>query len=193
MLILYFSPGSSSMAAHIALHEIGEPFEARPLSFAKHDHRSLEFLALNPEGKVPTLLIDGRPLTEVAGILYYLARRFPAAALWPEGDIELEAQAISWMSFIAATLHPARRRGLESAQQVYGIADRRLGAKEWALERYSIVDIHLFRLYWRMLNSLAPERSMFPNLSAHHDRMMLRDAVRKTIEIETAVGYELPS
>ena len=94
------------MAVHIALHEIGVPFERRPVSFAKREHRAADFLALNPEGKVPTLLIDGRPLTEVAAILFYLAKHFPEAALLPVGDIEAEAQAISWMSLIAATLHP---------------------------------------------------------------------------------------
>src|ERR1017187_210482 len=99
MLTLYFAPGSSSFAVHIALHEIGIPFEAKPMSFKKNDMRSPDHLALNPEGKVPTLIIDGRPLTEVAAILYYLAKRFPAAALLPEGDLEAEAQAISWMSF----------------------------------------------------------------------------------------------
>jgi glutathione S-transferase len=113
MLTLYFAPGASSMAVHIALHEIGVP--AQPLSFARSELRAPGFLALNPEGKVPTLLIDGRPLTEVAAILFYLAKRFPDAALLPEGDIETDAQAISWMSFIASTLHPARRRGLECA------------------------------------------------------------------------------
>ncbi len=50
----------------------------------------LAYPALNPEGKVPTLLVDGRPLTEVGAILFYLARRFPAAGLLPEGD---EAEA----------------------------------------------------------------------------------------------------
>jgi glutathione S-transferase len=111
MLTFYFAPGSSSMAVHIALHEVGVPFESRPISFARRDHRAPDYLALNPEGKVPTLLINGRPLTEVAAILYYLAKVFPAAGLLPEGDAEAEAQAISWMSFIAATLHPARRLG----------------------------------------------------------------------------------
>jgi glutathione S-transferase len=193
MFTLYFSPGASSMAVHIALHEIGVPFEARSLSFAKREHRAPEFLALNPEGKVPTLLIDGRALTEVAAILFYLARRFPAAALLPDNDIEGEAQAISWMSFIAATLHPARQRGIEYAKEVYGIADRRLGKREWALARYSIADIHLFRLYWRLVGSLKPAPGTFPNLAAHYDRMMLRPAVRRTIEIETAAGYELPA
>src|SRR5438067_190845 len=98
-LTLYFAPGSSSMAVHIALHEIGVPFEARPMSFARNELRAPGYLAINPEGKVPTLMIDGRPLTEVAAILYYLAKRFPAAGLLPEGDVEAEAQALSWMSF----------------------------------------------------------------------------------------------
>src|SRR3979411_1717363 len=125
MLTLYFSPGASSMAPHIALHEVGVPFEGKPLSLAKKETHTPEFLAINPEGKVPTLLIDGRPLTEVAGILFYLAKRFPAAGLLPD-DIEGEAQAVSWMSFIASTLHPARARGIEHATQVYKLADRRI-------------------------------------------------------------------
>jgi glutathione S-transferase len=192
MLTLYFSPGSSSMAVHIALHEIGARFEARPLALAKREHRAPDFLALNPEGKVPTLLIDGRPLTEVAAILFYLAKRFPDAALLPEGDIEADAQAISWMSFIASTLHPARRQGLEYAQGVYGVADQRLGSG-WALGDYSIVDIHLFRLFWRFANSLKPAPQAFPNLIAHYARMMARPAVQRTIAIEAAIGYELPA
>jgi glutathione S-transferase len=181
------------MAAHIALHEIGAPFEARPMSFRQSDMRKADFLAINPAGKVPTLLIDGRALTEVAGILFYLARRFPDAALLPQGDIEAEAHVVSWMSFIASTLHPARRQGLDHVRHVYRIADRKLGGG-WALgERYSIADIHLFRLYWRMFNSLHPAGSEFPNLHAHYARMMARPAVQKTIEIETAMGYELPA
>ena len=192
MLTLYFAPGSSSMAVHIALHEIGAPFEARPLSFARNELRTEAFLAVNPEGKVPTLLIDGRRLTEVAAILFYLARQFPAASLLPENDPEAEAQAISWMSFIAATLHPARTMGPEHVMRVWALAEQRLGAQEWALGRYSIADIHLFRLYWRLARSLQPAPD-FPNLSAHHQRMMARPAVRRTCETEAAIGYELPA
>ena len=192
MLTLYFAPGSSSMAVHIALHEIGVPFEARPMSFRNRDMREPKFLALNPEGKVPVLIVDGRPLTEVAAILFYLAKRFPHAELLPRDDAEAEAQALSWMSFIASTLHPARQRGLEYATEVYGIADRRLG-NGWALGRYSIADIHLFRLYWRLANSLHPAPETFPNLTAHYARMMARPAVQRTIAIESAIGYELPA
>jgi len=192
MLTLYFAPGSSSMAVHIALHEIGVAFEPRPMSFRNNDLRSPGYLALNPEGKVPTLVIDGRPLTEVAAILYYLAKRFPDAGLLPHDEIEADARALSWMSFAASTLHPARRRGLDHAKEVYGIADRRLGSG-WALGRYSIADIHLFRLYWRLANSLKPAPETFPNLTAHYARMLAGPAVQRAIEIETAVGYELPA
>jgi glutathione S-transferase len=193
MLTLYFAPGASSMAAHIALHEVGAEFESRPLSFLRKDTRTREYLAMNPDGRVPMLLIDGRPLTEVAGILFYLARRYPEADLLPTGDVEAEAQVVSWMSFIASTIHPARRQGVERSREVFGIAERKLGGREWVLPRYSIADIHLFRLYWRFANSQHPTPGTFPGLEAHHDRMMARPAVQRTIEIEAAIGYELPA
>jgi glutathione S-transferase len=192
MLTLYFTSGASSMAPHIALHEVGAPFESHHISLAKNEHRMPAYLAINPEGKVPALLVDGRLLTEVAGILFYLAKRYPDANLLPAADIEAEAQAISWMSFIAATVHPARSRGLDYAMGVYKLADQRLGKQEWAIGRYSIADIHLFRLFWRFANSLKPPQGSLPNLEAHYTRMMARPAVRRTIEIEQAIGYDLP-
>jgi glutathione S-transferase len=168
MLTLYLSPGASSMAVHIMLNEIGAPFETRAL-------------------------IDGRRLTEVAGCLYYLARRHPEVGLWPLGDIEAEAQTVSWMSFCAATLHPARRQGEAHASQMWALAEDRLGERKWALgERYSIADIHLFRLFWRFRNSLKLAPGSLPNLTAHHDRVMARPAVKRTIDAESAIGYELP-
>jgi glutathione S-transferase len=191
ILTLYFAPGTSSMAAHIALHEVGAPFESRPLSFHKGEQRAPEYLALNPEGKVPTLLIDGRPLTEVAAILFYLARAYPDAHLLPDGP-EAQAQAISWMSFIASTLHPARKSGVEHTKKVYGIADKKLGERGWSLGHYSIADIHLFRLFWRLNTALDLAPDTFPRLAAHHDRMMARAAVQRTIKAEAAIGYELP-
>jgi len=192
-LALYFGPGASSMAVHIALHEIGIPFEARPLSFGKKETRTPTFLALNPAGKVPTLLVDGTLLTEVAGCLFYLARRFPQARLLPEDDIVAEAQAVSWMSFIASTLHPARRQGLDHVSEVWSLADRKLGGEGWALGGYSVVDIHLFRLYWRMINASRPHPVGLANLDAHYTTMMARAAVQRTIGIESQIGYELPA
>lgn len=190
MLTFYFAPGSSSMAPHIALHEIGAAFESRPLTLGK-ENRAPEFLALNPVGQVPLLVVDGFPLTEVAAILFYLARRFPEAALWPEDDPWAQAQTVSWMSFLAATIHPARQKGIEPARTVWALADQRLGASEWAAGRYGIADIHLFRLFWRAKSFFKLAEGEFPNLSAHYDRMMARPAVKKTIEVEAAIGYEL--
>jgi glutathione S-transferase len=192
MLALYQSPGSSSMAAHIALHEIGVDFESRWISLANREQHAAEYLALNPEGKVPTLLVDGRALTEVAAILYYLAKCYPEAALFPTGDLEAEAQIVSWMSFIASTIHPARRIGLARWKEVFQLAEHRLARKEWAVGSYSIADIHLFRLYWRFFNSVHPAREDFPGLTAHYQRMMSRPAIRRVLEIESAVGYQLP-
>ena len=194
MLTFYFAPGTSSMAVHIGLHETGAPFEPRPLSLAARETRNPAFFAINPEGKVPVLLVDGRRLTEVAACLYYLARTWPAAQLMPIGDPEAEAQVVSWMSYIASTIHPARRQGLDHARTVYKIADQRLGGKNWCVgDRYSIADIHLFRLFWRFRNSLGPAPGEFPNIEAHYARMMERPAVRKTIEIESKLGYVLPA
>ena len=193
MLTLYFSPGSSAMATHIALHEIGVPFEAKLVSLAKGQQHAPEYLAINPEGKVPTLLIDGWKLTEVAATLYYLAKRYPEAGLWPQGGLAAEAEAISWMSFTAATLHPARRIGLERWKEVFKFADPRLGSNEWAAGgHYSIADIHLFRLYWRFKTTTSPAAGEYPSLDRHFDRMMVRPAVQKTIEIESRIGYNLP-
>jgi glutathione S-transferase len=194
MYTFYHAPGSSSFAVHIALHEVGAAFEGRVVKLVARDQDPAEFRALNPEGKVPTLVIDGRPLTEVAGILYYLARRYPDAKLFPAEDIEAEAQVVSWMSFIAATLHPARRQGQEHAIKVWKWAEQKLGSNTWAAAgAYSIADIHLFRLFWRLRGSVGADPATFPALCAHHDRVMERPAVQQTFVAEAAIGYALPA
>ena len=192
MLTVYMSPGSSSMATHIALHEVGVAFEPRWVSFAKREQHSPDYLTVNPEGKVPALIIDGRVMTEVAATLYYLARRHPEAGLWPQGGIEAEAQAIAWMSFIASTVHPARRIGNERWQEVFALTEQKFGKREWAVGQYSIADIHLFRLFWRFFTTLKPEPGAYPGLYGHYQRMMARPAVQRTLEIESKVGYQLP-
>jgi glutathione S-transferase len=182
------------MATHIALNEVGVPFELKLTELSRQEHRTPEYLAVNFEGKVPALVIDGRPpLTEVAATLWYLARRYPEAGLLPQqGDIEAEARVISWMSFIASTIHPARRTGDDRWREVFHIAEQRLGSSEWAVDRYSIADIHLFRLYWRFVRTLEPPAGSYPNLSAHYERMITRPAVQRTLKAEAAIGYNLP-
>ncbi len=193
MLELYFAPGSSSMAPHIALKEIGCPFEPRPLSFHRRETRTPEFLAINPAGKVPVLVVDGRPICEVLAILTYLARTYPEAGLLPADPVG-EAQALEWMSFMASAVHPTRQQGPEAAREAWILAERKLGQRDWAAGgRYSIADIHLFRIYWRFRNSLNPGPGEFSGLERHYARMMARPAVQATIEAESAIGYELPA
>ncbi len=121
LLKFYFAPGSSSMAAHIALHEAGVAFDPRPVSFARRETHEPWFLALNPEGKVPVLVVDGRPLTEVAGILWYLAKSHPEAGLLTAD----EAWAVSWMSF---RLHRARGVSPRHRRCALRLGDRRTAA-----------------------------------------------------------------
>jgi glutathione S-transferase len=193
MLTLYLAPGASSMAVHIMLHEVGAAFEIRPMSFFRRELRDPAFLAINPEGKVPVLMVDGRALTEVAGILFYLARRYPEAGLLPAGDAEAEARVVSWMSFLAATVHPARRRGVPYARAIWSLAEARLAGRIWAVgESMTIADIHLFRLFWRFRRAAGLGPRVFRALHGHHDRMMARPSVQQTIEVESAIGYELP-
>jgi glutathione S-transferase len=193
MLTFWFSPGSSAMATHIALHETGAEFEPRLILMHKRETRTPEFLAMNPDGHVPTLSIDGRILVEVAATLWFLARTYPAAKLLPFGDIEAESQVISWMSFIASTVHPARRVGEARLHEVFAIAEKKLGQRAWCVGDYSIADIHLFRLFWRWMDSGGPARGTFPGIDAHYNRMMQRPAVKKVLEIESAIGYQLPA
>ena len=70
------------------------------------------------------------------------------------------------MSFIAATIHPARRISVERWKEVFVLAERRLGQRDWAIGRYSIADIHLFRLYWRFYHTLKTIRPDYPDPAA---------------------------
>jgi glutathione S-transferase len=97
------------------------------------------------------------------------------------------------MSFIASTVHPARRAGEERWREVFHLCEQRLGSKEWAVGgHYSIADIHLFRLFWRFVDALGADHARYPGLMAHYARIMARPAVKKTIAIEGAAGYEFP-
>lgn len=192
MLTLYIAPGASSMAPHIALNHIGAPFELKSLSFAKRETREPAYLAINPVGMVPTLVTDEGAITEVAAILLYLGRRFPEAELLPR-DPFAEVQAVSWMSFTAATLHTAVRAGPDATAAALDMTERRLNGRAWTVgERLSVADIHLFRLYWRMRHTHDLPWERWPALAAHYDRMMELPAVRKTCEVEAALGYEVP-
>lgn len=131
---------------------------------------------------------NGVVITEVAATLYYLARLYPHAGLWPEGDLEAEARVISWMSFAASTMHGSRKQGPAGIAEAFDVANAKLGDGEWVAGRYSIADIHVFRIYWRFRPEIDAAPGTYPALEAHHDHMLARPAVQKAIEIENAYG-----
>ena len=104
MYTLYYSPGTASMVVHLALLEIGAPHELRLVDFDAGAQRDPDYLKLNPRGVVPTLMIDGRPMSESAAILMLLAERHPEAGLAPApGSPEREAW-LQWIVYLSNTL-----------------------------------------------------------------------------------------
>ena len=73
---LYYSPGACSMASHIVLREVGQPFEIERVDTAnKTTETGADFWAVNPKGKVPVLAVEGEVLTEGPSILQFVADR----------------------------------------------------------------------------------------------------------------------
>lgn len=104
MYTLYYSPGTASMVVHLALLEIGADYRLEQVDFNKGEQRSAEYLALNPGGKVPTLLIDGRPVHESAALLTILAERHPEAKLIPAIGTPARDAWLQWTIFLSNSL-----------------------------------------------------------------------------------------
>ena len=99
MYQLYYSPSTASLAAHWMLIEIGAPFELVLTDTATGAQKQPEYLKLNPSGVVPTLIVDGAPVCEVAAILMLLAERHPDRGLAPAVGAPERAAYLQWMSF----------------------------------------------------------------------------------------------
>jgi glutathione S-transferase len=108
MLTLYYSPGACSMASHIALEETGEPYDAKETSLATNAHKTTEYLAINPRGKVPALCVDNQVITENTAILSYIGKRFPETKMFPEAPIE-QARCVAQMAWFSNTPHISQR------------------------------------------------------------------------------------
>jgi glutathione S-transferase len=106
---LYYSPGTASLVVHWMLIELGEPHVLHALDFEKREQKSQEYLAINPSGVVPALVVDGQVLTEAAAIVLHLADTHPQAGLAPAPGSAARAQYYRWMFFMANTLQPAYR------------------------------------------------------------------------------------
>ena len=109
MYTLYYSPGAASFAVHWLLLELDVPHRLEKVDLDGGQQRSEEYLKLNPNGRVPTLVVDGRPMYECGALLLLLADRHPDAALAPNVESPERESYYQWMVHLANTLQPAFR------------------------------------------------------------------------------------
>jgi len=200
MLTLYYAPGACSMAAHIVMEEGGEKYEAKRVDLAKGEQRTEAYLKINPQGRVPAILLDnGEPLAENTAILPYLGKRF---GLWPK-DAIAEAKALSLIGFFAASVHPAhahisrperyatdasyfpniQEQGRKTFHGYLQQIDGMLAGRQWLSDQYSVLDPYAFVFYtWGVRRELP--MGALKNYTAFKDRMLLRPAVRRVVEDE---------
>jgi glutathione S-transferase len=109
MYTLYYAPGAASLVVHWLLIETGARHELKKLDTAAGEHKRPEYLALNPSGLIPTLLVHGEPLTEAAALVLHLADMHPNFGLAPEPASIERGRYYQWILHLANTLQPAFR------------------------------------------------------------------------------------
>ena len=206
MITLFYSPGACSLAPHIMLEEIGVPYETKRFAIAEGAHQSAEFIAINPQGRVPALQVDDRIVTENIAILTLLATRFPEAKLLPKAGTAEFGTCLQWMSWIASNLHIAfaqiwrqerfvaeaalfpaiATQGRISVERFFGVIEAHLaGQSEWFLgSQYTLVDINVapFYRFGSRIGFNMPE--LYPYWSAWSARLLERPAVQRIMAKE---------
>jgi GSH-dependent disulfide-bond oxidoreductase len=165
---LYSLPTPNGVKASIMLEETGLPYEPHAVNFTTNEQKSPEFLALNPNGKIPAMLDphgpDDKPLGlfESGAILIYLADK---SGKFIPHDAAGRYHAIQWLMFQMGGLGPMfgqlgffhkfagkdyedkrpLERYLAESKRLLGVLDSHLGGREWILgDDYSIADIATF-------------------------------------------------
>jgi glutathione S-transferase len=200
----YFSPHSCALASHIALEEAGASYEAVRLDFAANEQRGADYLAVNPKGRVPSLVTARGVLTETPAILFYIAQMYPAAGLAPFDDAWALAELQAFNSYLCSTVHVAhahRMRGYrwaddpaaieamkkkvpQSVGECFDLIERAMFKGPFVFgDAYTISDPYLFTIaQWWEADGLEPSR--FPRLAAYRARMRERPAVKRAIAME---------
>jgi glutathione S-transferase len=191
-LRLYWRPGTSSLAPHAALAEIGVAYE---LIRIERDAAQTDpaYLSLNPMGVVPTLVDGDTVVTESAAILLYLADRHPEASLVPAE----RAEFYRWLIFMTNTLQATllrliypERYGTEGVREIaaadagryFDLIDDRLEGRHWlAGDHRTAADLFLFMLT-RWGRRLEPESWSRPSLRGHFLRTLELPSVRRMVD-----------
>src|SRR5450432_3391309 len=103
--LFHFPRSSASYRVRIALNLKGLTYQSKLIDFRNNEQRSEEFLALNPQGLVPTLEIDGRTISQSLAITDYLESTRPLPALLP-ADHWTRSRVLSMVLVIACDIHP---------------------------------------------------------------------------------------
>ena len=203
MYTFYYHPGACSMAAHILLEECGADYEAKHINLAKGEQRDPEYLAINPRGKVPALVVDGQLVSENPALLPFIADLFPEQNLLP-ADPLARAQCVRFASWCSSQVHitysafvrPERYIGPGHSAEVMDRAreyggelfwnclteiDAMLAGKTWLMgDQYTVIDPYAFTFYSWGYGKDLPVADL-KNYTAHKDRLFERPAVRKIL------------
>lgn len=205
MYQLHLGSSTAGFAPHILLREIGADFELRLLDIGAGEHKRPEYLAINPLGRVPTLVVDGRPLAETAAICLWLADRHADAGFAPAPQDPQRADYLQWMLFLSSTVHPALMpyfypqryttdaNGLDAAKQAaiiaaqgwFAVVEQHLAAGGPYLlgARISAADFYLFMLV-RWGRHFEPRPAAQPALGAFMQRLLARPSVQAAFAAE---------
>lgn len=204
MYVLHYYPSNASLLPHMALREIGAPFELALVDRTRDAQQSADYLKLNPNGRIPVLIDGDLVLYETAAITLYLADLHPEAALAPPIGTPERGQFYKWMVHLTNTpqseyrpwfypsQHTADPNAIDGVKQAAGarldkmfdvIADQ-LGNGPWLLgQTFSAADLFLLMLVRWGRNMPRPPRSI-ASLAAHSRRVLARPAVQATLLAE---------
>ena len=191
-ITFYHNPMSRGRIVHWMLEEVGAPYETKILDFAKREHKSPEYLAVNPMGKIPAIVHRGTVVTEAAAICAYLADAFPQAGLAPAVNDPARGTYYRWLFFAAGCVEPAlidkmfTRPAVERPGVLgYGNYDDTLNVLEKAVtpgpfilgQRFSAADVYVASeiAYGMFTKSLEPR----PTFEKYRDRCQARPAFKR--------------
>jgi glutathione S-transferase len=207
-IALYYAPITCALAPYITLTEAKAKFEVRPLNLRKDQHKSAEYLKINPKHKVPLLVVDGQVLSESVAIQLWIARTFPQAKLLP-ADPWQELKAISILSWCSGGIHPflarinspprvcdvpdtadsVTRLAQDNLMENFKIADDMLAGREYFFDHFTAPDAHFFWCF-RRASQFKVDLSGFKSCVAHFERMKGRPSVQKLLDFEQSVQAE---
>lgn len=199
---LFFAPGACSLSPHIVLRESDLQFEIEQVDLKDKKTKSgKDYLAINPKGQVPALVLDnGELLTEGSVIVQYVADQKPGAGLIP-GAGSLERYRIQeWLNFIGSELHktfgpifrpttPDAFKALsrEVLAKRFDYLNGCLAGRQYlAGDKFSVADAYLFTVL-RWSPRVEIDLAKWPNLKAYVDRVAARPKVQETMKAEGLV------